>query len=60
MAFGRGSTERAVMQRHLMTAVVIAAITIVVIVAAGIAFDWTLAGAPDFNLTVDPAGDLPF
>jgi len=48
------------MQRHLMTAVVIAAITIVVIVAAGIAFDWTLAGAPDFNLTVDPAGDLPF
>ena len=52
--------ERAELRRRLLLSLVIAAVAVVLIAAAAVAFDWTLAAGPSFDLTADPAGALPF
>jgi hypothetical protein len=52
--------ERAGLRRRLLLTLVVAAVVVALVVAAAVAFDWTLAGAPSFDLTTDPAGKLPF
>ncbi len=60
MAFEDRPLEGAGLRRRLLLGLVIAAVAIVLIAAAAVAFDWTLAAGPSFNLTTDPAGELPF
>jgi hypothetical protein len=60
MASERRPFDRAELRRRLLLSLVIAAVAIVFVAAAAVAFDWTLAAGPSFDLTTDPAGILPF
>ena len=60
MAFERRPLDGSGLRRRLLLSLVIAAVTVVLIAAAAVAFDWTLAAGPSFDLTADPAGALPF
>jgi hypothetical protein len=60
MAFERRPFDGAGLSRRLLLTLAIAAVAVVLVAAAAVAFDWTLAAGPSFDLTVDPAGALPF
>jgi hypothetical protein len=60
MTFGHRPLEGAQLRHRLLLSLVIAAVAIVLIAVAAVAFDWTLAAGPSFDLTTDPAGGLPF
>jgi hypothetical protein len=60
VALDRRHEERAELGRTLLLLLLIAAVVIAVVMAAGVAFGWTLTEAPSFDITTDPAGALPF
>ncbi len=60
MALESRHEERAELGRRLLLLLLITAVVIAVVIAAGVAFGWTLTGGPSFDITTDPAGDLPF
>ena len=60
MAFERRPLDGAGPRRRLLPSLMVAAVAVVLIVAAAVAFDWTLVAGPSFDLTTDPAGGLPF
>ena len=39
---------------------VVALVVLAAVILASIAFDWTLAPGPSFELTTNPGADLPF
>lgn len=39
---------------------VLAVVVFAVAILASVAFDWTLASGPSFELTTNPGADLPF
>ena len=44
----------------LMRLTLVTLVVVAVVIAAAVAFGWTLPAGPSFELTPDPAGDLPF
>lgn len=54
------SVSRRAQEVGLARWAIVALIVLAVIVAASIAFGWTLSEAPAFDITPDPAGELPF
>ncbi len=52
--------ERAALADRLLRVVLLAMAVLAIVLAAAVAFDWTLTAAPFFGLTPDPAGALPF
>jgi hypothetical protein len=54
------SASRHAQELGLARAAVVALIVLAVVIAASIAFGWTLTEGPVLDLTTDPAGELPF
>lgn len=60
MTLQPGTAERIAIQGDLLRTLLILAFVAAVVIAAAVAFDWTLTGARSFDLTPDPAGTMPF
>ena len=52
--------DRRALERGFIRWALIAVVAAALLLAAGVAFGWTLTEAPYFGLTTDPAGALPF
>lgn len=60
MALERRLVERAELGRRLRLVMAIVVIGAILVVGAAIVLGWTLPPGPDFTITTDPAGELPF
>lgn len=54
------SASRHAQEVGLARVAIVALIVLAIVIAAGVAFGWTLPAGPSFEITPDPAGDLPF
>ena len=54
------SATRHAQEMGLVRLVAASVIVFTIVIAMSVAFGWTLPAAPSFELTPDPAGNLPF
>ena len=54
------TTTRHAYELRLLAIAIVALAVFAVAVLASVAFDWTLASGPSFELTTDPGVNLPF
>jgi hypothetical protein len=54
------SMTRHAYEVRLLGIALLALAVVAVVLVASIAFDWTLASGPSFDLTTNPGADLPF
>jgi hypothetical protein len=60
MTLERSLVERAELRRKLLMVLLAVIVGAALVAGASLLFGWTLVPGPDFTITTDPAGALPF